>query len=95
MLRILILHSAGISSSSSLSSLNALATEAFGGGTIGFEIGAFVSFNWIPGFGAVFKFIEILEMTGAGGTFADLLSLSIGSSLLDEVLLDLDLILRR
>lgn len=71
MLRILILHSAGISStSSSLSSLNALATEGLGWGAVGFLAAAF-SFSCIPGFWADFKLIDTLEITGAGGALAE------------------------
>lgn len=68
-LRILILHSAGISStSSSLSSLNALATDGLGGiGATGFFAGAF-NLRCTPDVEDVFRFIEILEMIGDGTT---------------------------
>jgi hypothetical protein len=76
MFLILILHSAGISSSvsSSLSTLNALATDGLGSGTAGFiELGTFSFICNFPDDGDVellfdFKLIEIFEITGGGGT---------------------------
>lgn len=74
---ILILHSAGISSvSSSLDSLNALATDGlgFGRGAAGFTAGTFSFICNFPDDDVVellldFRLIEIFEMTGAGGAW--------------------------
>lgn len=100
MFRILIFASAGISStSSSLSSLNALATEGLANGTMGFLAGA-LSLSWIdePDFDADmfgFKFIEILETRGGGGgaLASRLFFLETTCSLDDELLLLLLLVL--
>lgn len=86
---ILILHSAGISSSSSLSSLNALATDGFKVGNGAATLGGALSFNWMPVLTEDFKFTEIF---GAGGAFdtSSLRFLAL-SSFEDDDEVDLDL----